>query len=1099
MAGRPAGPWGTIIVAGFDNRRLGSVFAAGLLLFAAGSAAAAPELRAWDHRDEGQLVVDWGTPVDYDVTTDGRQVAVTFAQPLDAAAQAQLPAMASRLSGYLTGLTLSDDGHRLDLTLSSDAPVSHRVVGGAVILTISAEGGGPEGGPVPLPTVDIAVQDHDRFSRLVVSWPAPVAYELERHGDAALLRFDEAGQVDAAALSHIASARIAEVAIASEPGEPLILQVAVPQAATLTQLSDGGRAIIDIVGAVADEAAEAAAPAETPTQAADTRGWPIAPPRPGHRPSADEDVAAGAEGEVPAGHEPEPAEAGPPAAPQGPQAAWFDPEIPAAMAAFVRGNALWVVFAADRSIDINALAAQGEPGFGDAQIVPARGGVAVRYTLASRAQPTVRREGTAWSVHIGEGDAQPGEPIEVESEPDFLMGPRLLLRVGDADLVELVDPEVGDTLYVVPLRDAGRRVAGARAFVHMRLLQTGQGAALVPNSETVTVEPSRDGVAIMASGGLLLSEPGDVVEAHAPAHDERNDALFETREWRGPPQDFVKTRRALQAALADAPEEDVNRARLDLARFYFANAYGVEAAAVLRQIDEESPSADAHPQYRALRGAVRVLAGRLDEAEEDLGDPRLAHYPEVAAWRGVAAALREDWPQAALAFADAGRAIEIFEPPLATELAMLSAEAALRAGDLTTAEARLNWLARATNERASQWPGVRFLRGMIARLRGDQASAGAAWRLVADSNDNKYRVLAEMALLDLAVETGQMEAAEAAEALEALRYAWRGDSLEFRLLERLGNLHWQAKDYRDALVAWQRAVDAFPELAVAEDLAAWRARQFAELFTTDLLDGISPTTALSLFEDYPELVPEGRVGTEMIEHLAERLVAIDLLDRAADLLETMAETRLSGEPRQRVQTRVAGIRLLDGDSAGALEMLDELAPVTEAADIRFDQRLLRAHALAQAGRGDAALALLDSAEGLTPVQSALQRAARLDIAWRTQNWSVAAAELAQQVGPPPALGEPIEDEQATTVIDYGIALALADDRSGLDRLAITFGPAMESSPEANIFAIVTRAHGAPDAIADLATVRRQVTEVDVFQSFLTSYRQGDTPQDTAIR
>ena len=96
------------------------------------------------------------------------------------------------------------------------------------------------------------------------------------------------------------------------------------------------------------------------------------------------------------------------------------------------------------------------------------------------------------------------------------------------------------------------------------------------------------------------------------------------------------------------------------------------------------------------------------------------------------------------------------------------------------------------------------------------------------------------------------------------------------------------------------------------------------------------------------------------------------------------------------------------------------------------------------------------------------------------------------------MGETIDERQAGTVIDYGIALALADDRSGLDRLAIAFGPAMEGTPDANTFAIVTRAQGASGPIADLASVRRQVSEVGVFQSFLASYRDGEAAGETVI-
>ena len=66
---------------------------------------------------------------------------------------------------------------------------------------------------------------------------------------------------------------------------------------------------------------------------------------------------------------------------------------------------------------------------------------------------------------------------------------------------------------------------------------------------------------------------------------------------------FTLRRQALQAAIVAAPENDRPKARLDLAKFYFANAMAAETLAVLGVIDRDSPSMgedDPRPQRSPL-------------------------------------------------------------------------------------------------------------------------------------------------------------------------------------------------------------------------------------------------------------------------------------------------------------------------------------------------------------------------------------------------------------------------------------------------------------------------------------------------------------------
>src|SRR3546814_6011298 len=60
---------------------------------------------------------------------------------------------------------------------------------------------------------------------------------------------------------------------------------------------------------------------------------------------------------------------------------------------------------------------------------------------------------------------------------------------------------------------------------------------------------------------------------------------------------------------------------------------------------------------------------------------------------------------------------------------------------------------------------------------------------------------------------------------------------------------------------------------------------FAEIYKGPGNPEVPPLRALALYEEFMELTPAGPEGDRIIAGLADRLVEVDLLDRAAKLLE----------------------------------------------------------------------------------------------------------------------------------------------------------------------------------------------------------------------
>ncbi|AWK84830.1 tetratricopeptide repeat protein [Azospirillum thermophilum] len=809
-------------------------------------------------------------------------------------------------------------------------------------------------------------------------------------------------------------------------------------------------------------------------------------------------------------------------APKGPTLV-FDTGGPASIAVYPRAGHLYIVF--DRPLPIGAgrIVGAGAELMGSVEPVPATGGTAFRTKIGPMIWPKVERQGTVWRIvpstrlaSVGLGD------LRIDAEPDFLLGARLLVRAPDAaSVVQLSDPEVGDRIQVVPLPAPGSAVVEARRYPDLEVLSSFQGVAIRPISDNITVRPVKEGVELTAAGGLHMSPMADagnpaisppaaplpatppqaVATAAAPpqggasrsleppkaaAPQPQGRRLFNLPAWKhGDLDHYTEARQNLQLAIVNAPESERPKAQLDLARFYFAHGFGQETLGMLDVLQQNQPDLEGWPEFRALRGAARVLAGDTAGALADLNSPDLANNPEAALWRAAVSADMRDWPAAQAGFKAGSAILNSYPEPILSKLALRAAEAALETRDPATAKRLLDRIVERGDPESEERPEVQYLRGLYFAQTGETERAREQLTAAYNSFDRFYRAKAGLALVNLEVGEGRMSPSAAAEQLAGLTFTWRGDDLEVQIRQRMGEVLIAGGKYAEGFNSMKETAALLADTPRAEAITRDMSRIFADLFK----DGASklPTLeALQLYDQFRELTPVGEAGDEVIRQLAERLIAVDLLNRAADLIQHQVEYRLSGMDKARFGTRLASIRLLDNKPEQALQALELSNVPGMPEDLLAERRLMQAKALSELNRGDEAMQLLAQDD------STNANLLRIDIAWKGQKWDSAAIALAKVIGPPPAPGQPMDAGKSQLVLNRAVALALAGDGTGLNQLRKEFEGAMRGGPNEDAFRVLTRPEQAMGLI-DVGTIRSRVAEVDMFKSFLKNYRGRQTP------
>ncbi len=225
-----------------------------------------------------------------------------------------------------------------------------------------------------------------------------------------------------------------------------------------------------------------------------------------------------------------------------------------------------------------------------------------------------------------------------------------------------------------------------------------------------------------------------------------------------------------------------------------------------------------------------------------------------------------------------------------------------------------------------------------------------------------------------------------------------------------------------------------------------------------------------------EMTRRERILTASRRRMADRLVAVDLLGPAADLLNYQVTKRLEGVARAQVATRLALVQLMDHKPQAAIETLRSTRIASLPDDVNHQRLLMEARALTEEKQWDQALELIGVDESPDTVKL------RADIYWQSGNWAVAAQKAEEALGGAWSDPAPLSDEQRQNVMRTAVAYSLANDETSLERLRERFTPKMKASRDANAFNVVTQRidmHGM--AFREAAA---KVASIDTLQTFM---------------
>ncbi len=764
---------------------------------------------------------------------------------------------------------------------------------------------------------------------------------------------------------------------------------------------------------------------------------------------------------------------------------------PVNVAAFERNGKIWVVFDRPNRLDIAALKAEAKGLAKEIYTLPHPGGVIVVITPEEGVKYALRKEGLLWIVDLYTGRPPKFKTtnLTIFTQYDSLKNSYLFIPSNHAgNIISMLDPEIGDIISISTTSQLGLGFNEAYRYPDFDILPAAQGLAFVINAPDIILNRGNSGITLKAMGrSLNITSNLDVLKrnqkrlasdkeaAHINAFDLQIPQSLLNKNFNEVVDTFKKD-------ILSAPLDQKNNLRIKLAQYYIYNGLGTNALFILNQMRKLDLPETQTDRFFALSGIANFLSRRYKEAIRDFSQGTIPNNEEGVFWRTIA--------QSASEYKEANNAIIFahislmrdYPQAVKDEVAIIAARNAIATGDDLSSQNFIDILSSVPDRLRNLTPQITYLSAQKMETQGYIRNAIKEYQKLLNSNSSMFSAYARLRHTILSHMVNFIDAKTAIKELEKLRFAWGEKDFKIKLLNKLADFYLKAHDYYNALRILNEE-GFLVEGKQKEYIAAKMVKIFEDIFIGNHADeNLSPIKSLALYEDFKWLAALSDNQTLIVQKLADRLVAVDLLSRAQDLLLSLIQHEdLSPDSKARIGARMAVIYLFENKPQEALDIIDATSSTNLAPETINPRRIITARALSALGRSNEALELLEN--NLSPKAIRL----RFEIYWTAGDWDNASNTIKQLIVEPTP-GQKISQEQINYILDWATTLKQAGKETVLVRLRNKFTPYFKNTPYASVFNVLTN-HLEKEKI-DIKAIHTVIDDIKNFNDFSKFYTES---------
>jgi len=641
-------------------------------------------------------------------------------------------------------------------------------------------------------------------------------------------------------------------------------------------------------------------------------------------------------------------------------------------ASFFRGKYLWVIFDQNRkfTLEKNKI-------FTDLIQLESKDSTILRIKIDEYSNVRLIKNGSNLDIVASRHKLRSkGLALNIKNLPND-EGIKIDGNFSNNKIIEFNDPGIGDVIKVIPLRVVNTRIENLSETVDFNVVPTIQGIATIVSSDNVAFIKNNNSLLIISKHNLSSSANDTRSELSAKIQDNKlneisksptiiynqnNPTLLPILDKKLDIVDFNYNKSRLIFESSLAPNNEVIFAkRFELAKFLFMHGWYHESLAALKLSKNTIPKEYTNNlQAQFLMGVNYTLTGFLEEAKELYGqllqNINNQQNSEIVLWNNYNEFLIGYHPHK-LGFLNNIKFINLYPDNIYMPLAFAEIDLSLLSNDLNNVEMIIKEMRVPEGNFANS---LAYYKANYYRKKHKLDLAKQSFQELSKKIHDPFNMVRSgIDLIKLQLTQKEINLTEAIARLNKLRFSWRGDKLEYELLMLIAGYYRDNNDGMKACRTYKYIQNSFSNGISNFYITS----EMVKIFNNAFLPGRSSKEmgdfdAVSLFYEFKDLNPIGAEGDEVILAIARRLVNLDLLNKAANLLKHQVRYRLQGEKRIINADFLAIILLMDKKPNEAIKILDE----TDKDNFKFDEHQyrarLRAKALIDLKKYDDALAYL---------------------------------------------------------------------------------------------------------------------------------------------
>ncbi len=596
----------------------------------------------------------------------------------------------------------------------------------------------------------------------------------------------------------------------------------------------------------------------------------------------------------------------------------FDEKISAG--AFQRGDKLLLGF--NKKVSFNFPPKEGlKPPF----FLDVKDATILSIDIPQNLTPSLRQEETTWILSFKDKAPSIKNQIKTTKLLDHY-GIHLDSKNLDT-AITFQDPISGDIVTLITTKKPGIALAETHYFNDFTVYSSIAGCGVSWVIDNFNAVITKDGAEIFTINNAIFSEIKNPEKEQKAEEFDASNSLLPFNFGLDSQFDFVKKRGILYRAMALTTPENLPHEKYNLAKFFFAEQMLPEALGTLELIEHDKEFIKKHPESPLFKAVALSLSEKYQESQDILkpflnsGIKNLLKAEATIWYNYNQHKLGEEVDSIGVSkYINAF--ISQYPDFLYWPIIFSEFEISTNHNNHIIAEQLFRTI-KAPNSVENE-NSLNYFKASFYRKNGKNNLANNYYDSIKSSqNDPKNYARAELDQTDMLLKSGQIKTEEAIARLEKLKFIWRGDELEYKILMKLSEYEESLQNFVPALRTYKYVLDSFPN----SNGSVYITHQMANIYNNFIFSkgGVASKMEdfdlVALFYEFRELTPIGAAGDKIVLMIAKRLINLDLLDEAEQILSHQIKYRLTGKDKIITGDHLAAVYIMNKKPDLAVEIL----------------------------------------------------------------------------------------------------------------------------------------------------------------------------------